>query len=146
MKVYNKAIAFLFLFILISTKASFGQTYGEIFTNTEANQKFGPVTSSITITSTQLQDFLNKTNNVLMFKAKDGNLIVLGDGRRPIYPSSAAAAATDVFKAYSKSVISELLNKGGSGSVNIEMRSGTLTITDGDFTLEMGVFCPPLCP
>ena len=146
MKGYYKFITFLFLFILISTNASFGQTYGEIFTNSEADQKFGPVTSSITITSDQLQDFLNKTNNVLMFKVKGGNLIVLGDGRRPIYPSSAAAAATDVFKAYSKSVISELLNKGGSESVKIEIRSGTLTITDGEVTLEMGVFCPPICP
>lgn len=146
MKGYCRFITFLFLIILISTKASFGQTYGEIFTNSEADQKFGPVTSSITITSDQLQDFLDKTNNVLMFKVKDGNLIVLGDGRRPVYPSSAAVAATDVFKAYSKSVISELLDKGGSESVKIEMRSGTLTITDGELTLEMGVFCPPICP
>ena len=146
MKGFYKTVTFLFLFSLILTRASFGQIYGQIFTNSEANQKFGAVASSITITSVQMQDFLNKTNKVLMFKVKDGNLIVLGNGRSPIYPSSIAASATDVFKVYSKSVISELLIKGGQENINIEMRSNLLTITDGGFTLEMGLDCPPICP
>jgi hypothetical protein len=143
---YYKFAAILFTFFMIFTEISFSQTYGQIFTNSEANQKFGPVASSITITLNQLQDFLNKTNNVLMFRLKDGNLLVLGDGRKLIYPSSATVAASDVYNVFSKSVIMQLINVGSQATAQVEIRISTLTITIGQFTLEQSLICPPFCP
>lgn len=141
----HSTILFVFFFLLSSTTRC--QTYGQIFTKAEADTLFGSISISVSVPVSEIQNFLDQTNNVLMFKIKDGNLIVLGDGREPIYPSSdtVSVITTEIFKVYSKSIITELLNKGESGMVYIERRKSELTITFGGFTLEMGTFCPPFC-
>ena len=115
-----KTTAFFLFFFLFSTGTSFSQNYGQIFSKSEANQDFGAVTSTITITTSQLQNVLNKTANVLMFRIKDSNLLVLGDDRNVLYGSTESIPPADVYKVYSKSKINELIKSGGTNTVFIE--------------------------
>lgn len=146
MKNLFKSTALLFSIILLWSTTVHCQTYGQIFSKSDANQMFGTIIFSITLPASDLQGFLDKTENVLMFRIKDGNLEILGDERTPVSPPSLVVDSTEVFKVYSKSIMSELLTKGGSDKVSIEQRICVLTITYGDFTMEFAAECPPICP
>jgi hypothetical protein len=146
MRNYYKSTAFVFALILLLTGTNLCQTYGKIFPNSEADRIFGNVSDSVNMPVTELQNLMAMTNNVLMFNLKDSNLVVLGDGRKLLYPPSATVDSTDVFEVYSKSIINDLLNEGKAAIVYVEKRKSVLTITCGHYTLEQGTDCPPWCP
>ena len=45
----------------------------------------------------------------------------------------------------STSQIKKLIKEGKENITKIEMRPETLTLTNGEFTLEMTIPCPPIC-
>ena len=146
MKNYFNPCIILFTFFLLLTATTRCQTHGKIFARAEADQLFGAVKDSVILPVSELHDFLDQSNNFLMFSIKDGNLIVLGDEREPVYPDSISVPSTDVFEVFSKSIITELLKSDGPGVVYIEKRKSVLTITFGKLILEQGANCPPFCP
>ena len=83
--------------------------------------------------------------NDIMFKLVNGNLIVLGEGRKVLYPEETVVSDSDVFARFSSSKASELLSTGVDDNVYVEQRGDTTTINYGDNILEDGVNCPPIC-
>jgi hypothetical protein len=134
----------LIIYCLAST-STLSQTYGEIFTKSEANKKFGPVLISVTLQKSSFQGMLNQTNNYIMFKIKDGNAIILDSKRKVLYPIGKSINSTDVFTVFSVSVVNELLSLGNKSNVFVEQRSDVLSLSSGAYTMEIGTLCPPFC-
>ena len=144
---YKRSIFILsmLLILFLASTATLSQTYGEIFTNKEANQKFGRVLKSVTLPTSSLHGLLNRTNNFIMFKIIDGEVFVLDKNRNVLYPEGKTINSQEVFTMYSVSVMNELLNLGNNAKIFVEQRSSVLSISYGGFTLEVGSFCPPFC-
>ena len=136
----------MFLIICLSSTSTLAQTYGKIFTKAEANQKFGTILKSVTVPRSSLNAFLNQSSKYLMFRIVNEEVFVLDNKRNAIYPGGSNVSASDVFTVYSSSVIAELLKLGNSASISVEQRNSVLTVSNGGYTLEVGVLCPPFCP
>jgi hypothetical protein len=134
----------LFLSIIISTFSS-AQPFGQIFTRQDADTQFGPVITSVAFAKQNIQNFLTQTNNYIMFRIENNSAIVLDNHRMPLYPTGVKMNSSDKFIMYSTSVLEELLSLGNDETVYVEQRSNVLCITNGGFTMEYGVFCPPIC-
>jgi vesicle coat complex subunit len=121
------------------------QNHGEIISNETAENEFGSVTNSVSILSELLQSLSENTKDLMMFNIQNNQLYILGDNRKILYPSNAQFSTDSVFKVYSKTKVLELLNQGQNKYTTIENRNETITITNGNITLEYGTFCPPWC-
>jgi len=144
---YKRSIFILsmLLILCLTSTSTLSQTYGEIFTNTEANQNFGPVLESVPLLASTLQRLLNQTDNYIMFKIIDGDVIILDSRRNVIYPIGKSINSQDIFTIFSVSVINELLGKTTNTKFFVEQRTKVLSISYGGYTLEVGSFCPPFC-
>jgi hypothetical protein len=81
-----------------------------------------------------------------MFRILNGNLTILGDKRMVIYPVNATINPQDVFRYLSVSLIRKIIDNGNSSVTLIEERdNGIITLTNGIYTLEESVLCPPFC-
>ena len=118
---------------------------GIIYLTAEVEQEFGIVQSSIEISSEELKSFLNQTNKYLMFKIINGILYILGDNRSVLFPSEGYINPEEVFAVYSKSKVYELIDTGGEKINAVENRNGIFSVTNGLYTLEASLWCPPLC-
>jgi len=137
----------LTLLILITfNEFDYGQTYGKLYTKAEGERLYGTVVKSFQFSSEEVNSFLNKTEIVLMFNINDNKLFILGDGRKPIYPLIETVNSEEVFRVFSVSLIQELIEKGKSSITYFEKRNTVLTITNGEYLLEYGLPCPPVCP
>jgi hypothetical protein len=145
MNYYLKSIWLPIFISLVIIPASLAQTYGQLFTKQEADKKFGPVLQSITLPKPTVQNFLSKTNNYIMFRVENNNVIVLDNKRNVLFPQGHTINSSDIFSMYSVSVIQELLSRANENSVLIEQRSEVLSVTYGGSTMELGVHCPPIC-
>ena len=146
MNSFLKSTLFSIFISLAIITTSLAQTYGQLFTKQEADEKFGLVLQSIDISRSTFESFLTQTSNYIMFKVKDKNAIVLDNKRNVIYPEGILINSNDKFTMYSVSVVNELISKGNENNVYIEQRSEVLSISSGGFTMEVGIMCPPFCP
>ena len=146
MNSFLKSTLFSIFISLVIISTSLAQTYGQLFTKQEADEKFGLVLQSIDISRSAFESFLTQTSNYIMFKVKDKNAIVLDNKRKVIYPEGVLINSNETFTMYSISVVNELLSKGNEKTVHIEQRSEVLSISSGGFTMEIGALCPPICP
>jgi hypothetical protein len=121
------------------------QYLGEIISNQTAEKEFGSVTNSVSILSELLQSLSENTKDLMMFNILNNQLYILGDNRKILYPINAQISTDSVFKVYSKTKVMELLIQGQNKYATIENRNGTITVTNGNFTLEYGSLCPPWC-
>jgi hypothetical protein len=137
----------IFISFIIICSISYPQNIvGKIFTNAEANSIFGPVITSVPISSIQLSNLTSQTTNYLMFRVLNGNLTILGDKRNVLYPVNAIIDPKDVFRILSISLIQKIIKDGNSPMTYIEVRNNEiLTITNGACTLDYSVLCPPFC-
>ena len=138
-------ITFVSIIVLSACPNYFAQVYGELFTNSEAGQKFGPVLVSVKVPTETVQDLLNQTYNYIMLKIVNNSVIVLDNNRNSIYPREKSINAEDVFTLFSVSIVNDLLSNGNHPYVYVEQRSEVLTISYGEYTLELGSICPPFC-
>ena len=120
--------------------------YGKIVTKEEADNLFGPVLDSIEISASDLLTLIKQTVNGVLFNIINGELIILGDGRKALMPAGTAVAAEVVFHHYSKEIVLQLINSNSAGPVYVEQRKDKLTVTCGVSTMEWGTDCPPNCP
>jgi hypothetical protein len=121
------------------------QYLGEIISNQTAEKEFGSVTNSVSILSELLQSLSENTKDLMMFNILNNQLYILGDNRKILYPINAQISTDSVFKVYSKTKVMELLIQGQNKYATIENRNETITVTNGNFTLEYGSLCPPWC-
>jgi len=136
------SVFILSLFISISISA---QEHGKIFSKNEADSLFGKVISSESISIEVLNSTLQKTEKVIMFRLKNNNLIILGDERTLIYNTNDFTDNNEVFHLFSKGKVEKLVELGLSSNNIVEQRDEKLTITNGNYTLEMSIPCPPYC-
>jgi len=136
----------IILCLIPGSKISLGQTYGKLYTKADGEKLYGTVTKSFRFSSEEFSSFLEQTDNVLMFKINDNKLFILGDGRTPIYPVNAIVSTIEVFSVYSILLIRELIDRGKSNMTYFEKRGNILTIANGEYLLEYGLPCPPVCP
>jgi hypothetical protein len=137
--------------IIISVFFIFNFSYsqnivGKIYSNTEATTLYGPVITSVPIPSIQLTNLTYQTTYYLMFRILNGDLTILGDKRVVLFPSNSSISAQDVFRYFSISVIQEIIKDGNNPITSIEERkNGNITLTNGNYTLETSILCPPFC-
>lgn len=121
------------------------QEYGKLFTSVEADENFGPVISSTTLSINTLNELLNQTDGYIMFKIVSDDLIVLDNNRVSIHPLDYPVQEQSVFTVYNISIVNQLLSQEVVTEVSVEQRAEVLSITCGNLTLEMGSPCPPYC-
>lgn len=136
---------FFIILIICSYYLTNAQVVGVIYSKGEANQKFGTVINSVDISSAQLNNLLDKSGNYLLFKIDVGNLYILDEGRKPLYPDNLSVQPEKVFEIVSVSKIKELLNKGQNQQTFFEERTNVFSISNGEYTLEEILNCPPFC-
>ncbi|MHB8581363.1 MAG: hypothetical protein ACYDA4_16080 [Ignavibacteriaceae bacterium] len=141
------SISVLFsLFLLVtSTYSQVQGTVGKLYTKDQANQLFGPVLSSQTISASALLALVQKCPQYIMFNIINGQLFVLNANRSVLSGPTAAVSPTQVFHFCSSSMILSLLQTSGATTINVELRQNKLTITAGSQTLEDLMVCPPTC-
>lgn len=119
---------------------------GVIYLKAEADQLYGPVFISKSIDTKILSNVLQKITSYVMFGFKNNNFVIANEYRQLILSNGISITDNDVLSFYSKSKVQELLNLGKDNTTFIEQRSEKLTITNGAYTLEFSVICPPTCP
>ena len=133
------------LMVLLITFNQLAQVIGRLYPKSAADSIYGPVINSAAVNTSDLQMMTLKTQTYIMFSLVNGSLIISDNKRNSLFPSSFAIPGNQVFSVFSVSIVQELMTKGGSSATMIEHRQNVLTLTNGDFTLEMGQLCPPFC-
>lgn len=141
-----KKFYFLSLFLCVFVVNAHSQSVGKIFGKSEADILFGKAQASVNLEKDILIELNKKTNDGLMFRIFDTEVVILDGKRNIMYPDKRVIADDVVFYYLSKDMISNLLSVSKDNIVNIEMRESTLTITYGEETLENTMLCPPFCP
>jgi len=118
---------------------------GQIFSKSQADQMYGKVLESEPISTSLLNQLMTQTTNYLMFKIISGTVYVLGDNRVVLQPPNQQVGDGVVFTLFSISIIKDLLTDGGEADTTVEQRESVLTLTNGNYTLNTGQFCPPFC-
>ncbi len=119
---------------------------GKILSKENADQLFGPVLVLKEIPTETLVMYTNQSVNVIMFKLMNNELYILDNDRNVMLPFGATINSTEIFSMYSVVIVQQLLSDGNSPFTTVEKRKDVLTITNGEFTLEYSILCPPLCP
>lgn len=134
----------ILLFFVLLTIQLFPQ--GKILTKENADQLFGPVIVSKEIPTETLKMYTNQSVNVIMFKLMNNDIYILDNNRNALLPLGVTINSTEVFSMYSVTIVQQLLSNGNSPFTTVEKRKDVLTITNGMFTLEYSLLCPPFCP
>lgn len=138
---------FVVCYFLLFGAAAYAQVVGQIFTKEEANKKYGTVVESVSFPVRSLQVVLDKADKYVMFNIIDKQLYILDENRTALYPSGSTVDDKQVFYYFSKSIVEGLINfTEKQNNLDIELRKDVLSITYGEFTLELQMLCPPYCP
>jgi hypothetical protein len=135
-------IIFLCLFLILSNFLC-AQTIGEIFDKNYADQEFGEVLSSVEIANDELRGLLLNAGEYILLNIDTGKIRAVDKDRNSILGN--ANSVEEVFYKMSTSKVNLLIEKGKQPVTKVEMRPETLTLTNGSFTLELVVPCPPNC-
>ena len=119
------------------------QVIGKIFDADYANKEFGKVENSISINNSELKSLLDEAGEYIMLNIDTGELRVLNGNRNSVKGN--AKSDEEVFYKMSTSQVRKLLEKGGRGTTQVEMRPKTLTLTNGNYTMDLVWPCPPEC-
>ncbi|MCF8261541.1 MAG: hypothetical protein K9J12_12260 [Melioribacteraceae bacterium] len=122
------------------------ENLGEVMEKKVADEKFGEVLESGLLDSTEIESAIEQTESILMFSIFEKKAIILGNKRKVIYPKSEIIPKEFRFMVYSTDKVQELLNLGGEKFTLVEIRKKVITLSNGNFTLEFGLGCPPFCP
>jgi hypothetical protein len=131
------------LFALFLLNVSNAQAIGEIFDMEYADQEFDSVMSFIEIENADLVKMLNTSGEYIMLNIETGTIRAIDAQRKSIQGS--AVSNEEIFYKMSTSKVELLLKKGADKITRLEMRPKTMTLTNGDFTLERTDPCPPYC-
>ena len=118
---------------------------GKIFSKEEADKNYGPVLSSVKIASSELKTLISKSKKYVMFNIKDGKLSILKEGRALLYPAGFSVKSDEKYATYSKSKVEELLNSGKADTTVVEQRKEVMSVSNGQYTMEIMQWCPPIC-
>lgn len=133
----------------LSAQGKYGKV-GKIFSVEEANNLFGQVKAKKTINTVYLKKVLKKAKHYVRLKLKNNFMTILEDEKdiekfNSQFSETAITTDDTPEHLFSKEVVEELLQKGGSDVTTIEERDGVLTVTNGAYTMEFASGCPPFC-
>lgn len=132
----------LLLILFISTTYAQGQ----LFSKPEADNKFGQVIKKVRINSHALRNFLDGKEHLMFAIDKVSQRInILKSNKSPIL-SQFPISKDDTYHLYETQKITELLYYGGENETYIEQREDVVSISNGEYVLELAVPCPPCCP
>jgi hypothetical protein len=131
------------LFLIVSFNISTAQIIGKIFNKDFANKEFGEVVKFIEIDNNSLTDLTDNAGEYIMFNIETGVLKALDNHRNSVLGE--AISEEEVFYKMSTSQVRKLIELGNENITRIETRPKTLTLTNGEFTLELTIPCPPYC-
>lgn len=135
----------LFAFFVIALMSVNVYSQGKIISKEEANKLFGAVLVSKEIPTSTLKSLVSQSIKVIMFNIINNDIYISNNNRKVLLPSGFSVNSSEVFHVYSTSIVQELLNSGNSKVAYIEQRKEVLTITNGNYTLEYSIICPPYC-
>lgn len=134
--------ALLLLILFIST--SFAQ--GQLFSKSEAENKFGPVIKKVRLNSHGLRNLLDGKEHLMFAIDKVSKRVnILNSNKSPVL-NQFQSKSDDVYHLYDTQKITELLYYGGENETYIEQRDEVVSISNGEYVLELAVPCPPCCP
>lgn len=143
----NLIVSFFFsILLLITSTHSFAQgTVGKLYSKSQADQLFGSVLVSKTISSAALTALAQRCPQYIMFNIINGHLFVLNSKREVLSGALSKVDPSQVFHFCSASMILQLIQSSGANTLNVELRQNNMTITAGSLTLEDFMTCPPTC-
>lgn len=145
----NYLLIVIALFLILISNSLFAQAelgvVGKIYTKADADKLYGKVLESKIISTKAIVEAIEKVDYYIMFKIIDGKVAIADRFRTSISPELVTISSDEVMHIYSKTKVAEVLNKGGEPTTTIEKRADVLTITNGMYTLEMAILCPPVC-
>jgi hypothetical protein len=142
----GKCLFFLFCLMFLFSATCKSQEIGKIYSKADAKAAFGIVKDSVSFSADDFRKILTGTEKFVMMKLVNGKLIILGDGRKVLYPPDAKVDPNDPFSFCSKSKVIELLKLSNSSTLTFEQRNFWNTISYDTDVLEDMVVCPPWCP
>jgi hypothetical protein len=140
-----------YLIVLLLFVFSFGFGYsqtvvGKLYSKTELNNIYGSVLTGVPISSAQLKSYTYSTDSYIMFRIDNGNLTILDNQRKALYPVGASVNPQDIYRYVSVSLVQKLISDGNNAVSYVELRSnGVISITNGEYSLEYMESCPPYC-
>ena len=130
--------------VFICTSALFAQ--GQLFSEAEAEQKFGPVQAKTKVNSAMIMRLLDKNDHLMFGLDKaSGKVNIHAKDRSPVFQQY-LASDNEVLHVYASEKIKEVIQKGGSNHTFIEQRDEVLSLSNGTYVLEIALPCPPCCP
>ena len=108
---------------------------------------YGSVLNSVEMPADFFEGLLNKTNETVLLKISSNTIQVLDENRNEIYPGINAIDPEEIFYAFSKKNLLELLKKNNSSVVTFEMLEGakSISVRGGSYMICELVPCPPFC-
>lgn len=144
----KKTILLAVVVLLISfSNLSAQQSVGKVFDKQFADYAYGKVYFSFPLSEDAIKKILDDPTNYALFKVTKEKVQVFNADRKALYPADGVVGKDEPCYVYSKDKIKELLDSSKqAGSITVEMRGSHITLSSGEFTLEMTCFCPPICP
>lgn len=137
---------FLLIISIFNSCSNQTQEIGRIYSRTEANRKFGKIIRTYTFDNTRLDSLLTKTGKYIGFSAGYKNFFISGQNRTSVYPMVKEISKSEPLRIYSTDMVKRLITLGKESSTMIEYRDSVITLTNGNYTLEESILCPPICP
>ena len=140
----------LTLNIIENAKSNSLGLIGKILSNNDSENfynLYGSVLNSVEMPADFFEGLLNKTNETVLLKISSNSIQVLDENRNEIYPGINTIDPDDIFYAFSKKNLLDLLKKNNSSVVKFEMLEGTksISVRGGSYMLCELVPCPPFC-
>ncbi|MBL1213449.1 MAG: hypothetical protein HND52_08825 [Ignavibacteriae bacterium] len=140
----------LTLNIIENAKSSSINLIGKILSNNESKNfynLYGSIINSVEMPADFFEGLLNKTNEKVLLKLSSNSIQVLDENRNEIYPGINTIDPEEIFYAFSKKNLLELLKKNNSNVVTFEMLEGSksISVRGGSYMLCELMPCPPFC-
>lgn len=119
---------------------------GKVFTRIEAESQFGSIRKNIQFSAADLTNLLEKAGENIMFKIKNGKLIILDSKRNVLYPEGEKIDDKEVFNLYSVSMVKQFMDSNKDQEMlDFEEREKAFTISGENLILDLSSDCPPWC-
>jgi hypothetical protein len=140
----------LSLNIIENAKSNSLSLIGKILSNNDSKNfynLYGSVLNSVEMPADFFEALLNKTDATVLLKISSNSIQVLDENRNEIYPGVNIIDPEEIFYAFSKKNLLELLKKNNSNVVTFEMLEGakSISVRGGNNMICELVACPPFC-
>ncbi|OGU69663.1 MAG: hypothetical protein A2499_02315 [Stygiobacter sp. RIFOXYC12_FULL_38_8] len=141
-------VTILILIALISVTANAQGKLGfvgKIFDKKEANILFGDVKSSTELKPNVLKQALLSAKDYVLIAVRNGRISLANEKKQVLAGDLQPISTTETVYIFGKDKVAEFISLIGSSAIQVEQRSGTITLTAADYTLEFATICPPVC-